>query len=231
MHLHRTSVPICHSNIQPFVLSVALATDQGSRNGCYNCTGQAGPYQPAVKMATNICSMQIPYSGVVLCVDTLHFISIYCKFYPSIQLTFFRTLNQKWDVHWSNFSVISSVQYTLSFITSFFEEKFSHSRIFMRIILILWYNQICPKVVWKVHGAWIDGYDSQNKDKTLPLRKIRVCYFFRAVNQSKKHVFSHPVIAAILNVILNILQRWKTTIRTMPVKFSKYNRKRSENSY
>ena len=59
IHLHRTSVPICHSNIQPFVLSVALATDQGSRNGCYNCTGQAGPYQPAVKMATNICSMQI----------------------------------------------------------------------------------------------------------------------------------------------------------------------------
>ena len=77
----------------------------------------------------------------------------------------------------------------------------------MRIILILWYNQICPKVVWKVHGAWIDGYDSQNKDKTLPLRKIRVCYFFRAVNQSKKHVFSHPVNAAILNVIPNILQR------------------------
>ena len=27
-------------------------------------------------------------------------------------------------------------------------------------------------------GASVDGYDYQNKDKTLPLRKIRVCYFF-----------------------------------------------------
>ena len=72
--------------------------------------------------------------------------------------------------------------------------------------MILWYSQIRPKVVWKVHGARIDGYDSQIKDKKkLPSRKIRVCYFFRAVYNSKKHVFSHPVIAAILNVILNIL--------------------------
>ena len=27
-------------------------------------------YQQAVKMVKNICSMQIPYSGLVLCVDT-----------------------------------------------------------------------------------------------------------------------------------------------------------------
>ena len=27
-------------------------------------------------------------------------------------------------------------------------------------------------------GAWIDGYDYQNKDKKIPLRKIRVHYFF-----------------------------------------------------
>ena len=47
----------------------------------------------------------------------------------------------------------------------------------------------------------------RTKTKTLPLRKIRVCYFFRAVYQSKNHVISHPVIAAILDVILNILQR------------------------
>ena len=38
--------------------------------------------------------------------------------------------------------------------------------------MILWYDQLRPKVVWKVHGAWIDGYESQNKDKTLQLRKI-----------------------------------------------------------
>ena len=48
-------------------------------------------------------------------------------------------------------------------------------------------------------GAWIDGYDYQNKDKkTLPLRKIRVYLFFRAVYHSKKTCDSHPVIAAIL---------------------------------
>ena len=43
--------------------------------------------------------------------------------------------------------------------------------------------------------------------KTLSLRKIRVCYYFRVVNHSKNHVIPHPVIAAILKVILNILQR------------------------
>ena len=66
-----------YSNIQPSVLSVALATDQKSSNGCYNCTGQAGLYQPAVKMVTNIGSMQTPYSGVVFCVVTLHSVSIF----------------------------------------------------------------------------------------------------------------------------------------------------------
>ena len=104
-------------------------------------------------------------------------------------------------------SVISSVQYTLSFITSFFEEMFSQSRNFYDNNMILWYSQILSKVVWKVQGAWMDGYDSQNKDKTLPLRKIRDCYFFLAVYHSKNHVISHCVIGAILDVILNILQR------------------------
>ena len=66
---------------------------------------------------------------------------------------------------------------------------------------------IWPKVVWKVHGAWIDGYDSQNKDKNITIAKIRVCYFFNAVYHSKNHVIPHPVIAAILYAILNILQR------------------------
>ena len=78
--------------------------------------------------------------------------------------------------------------------------------------MILWNYQIRTKVVWKVHGAWIDGYDSQKKDKTLPLRKIRVCYFFLAVYDSKKHVIPHHVIGAILDVILNILQSLKSTI-------------------
>ena len=64
IHLLRTSIHICYSNIQPSLLFVALATDQSSSNGCYNCTGPAGLYQPAVKMVTNFCSIQIPYSGV-----------------------------------------------------------------------------------------------------------------------------------------------------------------------
>ena len=85
-------------------------------------------------------------------------------------------------------SVESSVQYTLSFITSFFEEMFSQSRTFYDNNMILWYYPILPKVVWKVQGAWMDGYDPQNKDKTLPLRKIRDCYFFLAVYHSKNHV-------------------------------------------
>ena len=59
----------------------------------------------------------------------------------------------------TKFSVITSVQYTLSFITSFFEEMFSQSKNFYENNMILWYDQIRPKVAWKVHCAWIDGYD------------------------------------------------------------------------
>ena len=44
------------------------------------------------------------------------------------------------------------------------------------------------------------GLESAWCTKKLPLRKIRVY-------QSKNHVIPHPVIAATLNVILNILQR------------------------
>ena len=47
---------------------------------------------------------------------------------------------------------------------------------------------------------------TRTKTKTLPLGKIRVCYFFRVLYGSKIHVIPHPVIAAILDVILNILQ-------------------------
>ena len=43
--------------------------------------------------------------------------------------------------------------------------------------MILWYYRIRPKVVRKVHGAWIDGYDSQNKDKKIPITKIKGLLF------------------------------------------------------
>ena len=46
----------------------------------------------------------------------------------------------------------------------------------------------------------------RTKTKTLPLRKIRV-WNFRAVYHSKNHAIPHRVIAAILEIILNILQR------------------------
>ena len=45
-------------------------------------------------------------------------------------------------------------------------------------------------------GAWIDGYDYPNKDKT-----------FHYVRFFKSRVISHLVITAILDVIMNILQR------------------------
>ena len=47
----------------------------------------------------------------------------------------------------------------------------------------------------------------RKKTKSLPLRKIRVCYFFLAVCHSKKTFDPHRVIGTILDVILNVLQR------------------------
>ena len=73
--------------------------------------------------------------------------------------------------------------------------------------MILWYYQIRPKVVWKVHGACMDGYDTQNKYKNITLTKNKSLLFFHAVYHRKEHVIPQPVIAAILSVILNISQR------------------------
>ena len=54
--------------------------------------------------------------------------------------------------------------------------------------------------------TWVDGYDYQNKDKNINVTKNKSLFFFRAVYHSKNHVIPHPVIAAILGIILNILQ-------------------------
>ena len=70
--------------------------------------------------------------------------------------------------------------------------------------MILWYYQIGPKVVWKVHGAWTDGYDSQNKDKIITITKNKSLLFFPCMYHSKNHLIPHHVIGAILDVILNI---------------------------
>ena len=51
-------------------------------------------------------------------------------------------------------------------------------------------------------AAWVDF---ENKNSTKRINKS--LFFFRAVYHSKHHVIPHPVIAGILDVILNILQR------------------------
>ena len=121
-------------------------------------------------MVTNICSR-----GWFLCVDPLHSISIcFCKFYPSIKLTFSSHIDSK--------KVCTLIKHSVT--------KWSGK---------------CM-----MHGLM--DMIPRTKKKTLSLRKIRVCYFFRAVNHSKNHVIPHPFNAATLNIIWNILQRWKTII-------------------
>ena len=64
----------------------------------------------------------------------------------------------------TKFSVMLSVQYTLAFISSFFDRVFSQSVNFYENNLILWHYQIRPKSGLE-SVAWMDGYDYQNKDK------------------------------------------------------------------
>ena len=158
-------------------------------------------------MVTKICSIQIPYSGVVfICVDTLYSRSFFCEFYIHLA-DFFPHIESKMVCTLIKHSVISSIQYTLAFITSFFEGMFSQSTIFYENNMILWYIRSGQQWSGKcmVHG-FMDVIP-RTKTKTLPLRKLRVGYFFHAVYYSKNHVIPHSVIAAILNAILNILQR------------------------
>ena len=72
--------------------------------------------------------------------------------------------------------------------------------------MILWFIRSGQKWSEKcmVHG--LVETIPRTKTKTLSLRKIRVCYFFCAVYHSKNHAIPLRVIAAILDVILHILQ-------------------------
>ena len=71
-------------------------------------------------------------------------------------------------------------------------------------------------------GAWINGYDYKNKDKkSITITKHSIRYFFRTLYNSKTYVIPHPVIVAILDVILIFYIAEKN----MPVEFSKYNRR------
>ena len=81
----------------------------------------------------------------------------------------------------------------------------------------------------EVHGAWIDGYDSQNKDKKITITKIKSLLFFHAVYYSKSHVIpqSPPCNCCHLERHLKYISTLKGN-NNMPVKFSKYNRKLSD---
>ena len=72
----------------------------------------------------------------------------------------------------TEFSVISFVQHTLAFITSFFLDRmFAQSRNFYENNMIERFVLSDPAKSSIESSAWIDGYDYQNKDtqKTLPL--------------------------------------------------------------
>ena len=72
----------------------------------------------------------------------------------------------------TEFSVISFVQHTLAFITSFFLDRmFAQSRNFYENNMIVRFVLSDPAKSSIESSAWIDGYDYQNKDtqKTLPL--------------------------------------------------------------
>ena len=86
---------------------------------------------------------------------------------------------------------------------------FSQSKFFYNNKMILLYYQSWPKVVWKVHGCWIDGYDSQNKDRNMPLRKIA------------KLCDSPPCYSCYLKCHLKYFTTLKNNDK-MPVKFSRY---------
>ena len=78
-----------------------------------------------------------------------------------------------------------------------------------------------------MHGAWIDGYDSQNKDKKMTITKNKSLLFFRAVYHSKKPCDSPPCYCCYLECHLKYFTTLKNN-NNMQVKFSKYNSKLSQ---
>ena len=72
-------------------------------------------------------------------------------------------------------------------------------------LLCVWYHQIRPKVARKV----VHGYQNKDKNITITTQKS-VNFSLQCIITKKKYVILHPVSAAILDFILNILQRGKT---------------------
>ena len=179
-------------------------------------------------MVTNICSMQKPFSGFLCWYTTVH--KYFCNFYPSIQLTLFRILIQKGFVLWSNTMSQSfqwyrpfSIPCLLSF--HFLKKCFPNVGIFMRIV---WYYSIIRSgQKWSGKCLVHRLMDTIPRTKTIPLRKI-------------SHFFVQCIIAKTCDYPscyfchLGRHLKYFTTLKNnnnMPVKFSKYNRKLSENSY
>ena len=68
----------------------------------------------------------------------------------------------------TKFSVISSVRYTLAFITSsFFDKMFSQSRNFYEDNMVL--SDLAKSGLES--GAWVDEYAYQNNDKNITIAK------------------------------------------------------------
>ena len=109
-------------------------------------------------------------------------------------------------------------------ITSFFEEIFSQSKNFYENNDIMVLSDTAKSGLgsawcmdWWILSFYHTGIAQtwalrqirfREQRQTITITKIRLCYFFRAVYHSKNHVIPYCFIAG----ILNILQRWKTTI-------------------
>ena len=78
----------------------------------------------------------------------------------------------------TKFSVISSVQYTLAYISSIFDRVFSQNGKFYENTMILWYYQIRPKVVWNVVHGLMDTIIRTKTKKNITITKNKSPLFF-----------------------------------------------------
>ena len=76
------------------------------------------------------------------------------------------------------------------------------------------------KVVWKVHGAWINKYDSPNNDKNITITKIKSLLFFSCNVLKQKQCDSQPCYCCHLERHLKYITTLKNN-NNMPVKLSK----------
>ena len=143
---------------------------------------------------------------LVHCIENSSF-SLWCLYYIFFKVNCFRLLIKK-DWYFEQtlkvFSDIVRSVYPGIYHFTFLTECFPKVGLFKRLI---WFYQIRPKLVHGLTDTIIRTKKTTTKNITIT--KTRVCYFFRAVYQNKNHVIPHPDIAAILDVILNILPRWK----------------------